>query len=89
MKDPFYITPVVLTLTMWLQQKITPTTTADPAQAKMMQFMPVIFGVFMVSLPSGLTVYMLVNALTSIAQQAYLNKKLGLGGNAGLAAVGI
>lgn len=89
MKDPFYITPVVLTLTMWLQQKITPTTTADPAQAKMMQFMPVIFGVFMVSLPSGLTVYMLVNALTSIAQQAYLNKKLGLGGNAGLAAVGV
>ncbi len=89
MKDPLYITPVVLTLTMWLQQKITPTTTTDPAQAKMMQFMPVIFGVFMVSLPSGLTVYMLVNAVTSIAQQMYLNKKLGLGGNAGLAAVGV
>ncbi len=79
-KDPFYITPVVLTAVMYVQQKLTPNTATDPVQAKMMQFMPVMFGVFMVSLPSGLTLYMLVNALASIAQQIILNKKLGTTG---------
>lgn len=74
--DPFYVTPVLLTVTMFLQQKLTPNTATDPAQQKMMQFMPVIFGVFMISLPSGLTLYMLVNALSSILQQLFLNKKL-------------
>jgi YidC/Oxa1 family membrane protein insertase len=78
LKDPFYVTPILLTVTMYIQQKLTPNTATDPAQQKMMQFMPVIFGVFMVTLPSGLTGYMLVNALASIAQQAYLNKKLGI-----------
>jgi YidC/Oxa1 family membrane protein insertase len=75
-RDPFYVTPVLLSLTMFVQQKLTPTTAADPAQAKMMQLMPLIFGAFMLTLPSGLTVYMLVNALASIVQQMILNKKL-------------
>ncbi len=75
-RDPFYITPVLLSLTMFIQQKLTPNTATDPAQAKMMQLMPLIFGAFMISLPSGLTLYMLVNALASIAQQVFLNKKL-------------
>ncbi len=75
-RDPFYVTPVLLTLTMFVQQKLTPNTATDPAQAKMMQLMPLIFGVFMVTLPSGLTVYMLVNAIASIVQQLILNKKL-------------
>jgi YidC/Oxa1 family membrane protein insertase len=74
-RDPYYVTPVLLTATMYIQQKMTPNTAADPAQARMMQMMPVIFGVFMLTLPSGLTLYMLVNAITSIIQQAYLNKK--------------
>jgi YidC/Oxa1 family membrane protein insertase len=77
-KDPFYVTPVLLTAVMYIQQKLTPTTMADPAQQKMMQYMPIMFGVFMVTLPSGLTIYMLVNALASIVQQIYLNKKLDL-----------
>ncbi|MCM0604802.1 MAG: membrane protein insertase YidC [Xanthomonadaceae bacterium] len=76
-KDPLYITPVLLTGSMWLQQKMTPTTSTDPVQQKMMQFMPVIFGAMMVTLPSGLTLYMLTNALVSIIQQMALNKKLG------------
>ncbi|MCM2277999.1 MAG: membrane protein insertase YidC [Oligoflexia bacterium] len=74
-QDPLYITPILLTVTMYIQQKLTPTTTTDPAQAKMMQFMPIIFGAMMMNLPSGLTVYMLVNALASIVQQLILNKK--------------
>ena len=75
-RDPFYITPVLLSLTMFVQQKLTPNTATDPAQAKMMQFMPLIFGAFMLTLPSGLTLYMLINAIASIGQQLFLNKKL-------------
>jgi YidC/Oxa1 family membrane protein insertase len=75
-RDPFYVTPVLLAGTMFLQQKLTPQTTTDPAQQKMMQFMPLIFGFMMLNLPSGLTLYMLVNAVASIAQQLFLNKKL-------------
>ncbi len=76
-KDPFYITPVLLTGVMFLQQKLQPNTATDPTQQKMMQFMPVIFGVFMINLPAGLTIYMVINAGTSILQQLFLNKKLG------------
>ena len=74
-KDPYYVTPVLLSLTMFIQQKLTPNTATDPAQAKMMQMMPLIFGAFMLALPSGLTIYMLVNAIASIGQQIILNKK--------------
>ena len=80
-KDPYFVTPVLLSLTMFIQQKVTPNTATDPAQAKMMQFMPLIFGFFMISLPAGLTIYMLVNAMVSILQQLFLNKKLGGGSN--------
>ncbi len=73
-KDPFYVTPIILTLVMYLQQKITPATVTDPMQQKMMTLMPVIFGFMMLWLPSGLTLYMLVNSVVSIAQQAYLTK---------------
>jgi len=74
--DPFYVTPVLLSLTMFVQQKLTPQTATDPAQQKMLQLMPLIFGAFMLTLPSGLTLYMLVNAVASIVQQLILNKKL-------------
>jgi len=77
-KDPYYVTPVVLTLTMYIQQKLTPNTATDPMQAKMMQFMPVMFGFMMLALPSGLTLYMLTNAIVSILQQMALNKKFGI-----------
>jgi len=78
-KDPYYVTPVLLSLTMFIQQKLSPNTATDPMQAKMIQFMPLIFGVFMITLPSGLTLYMLVNAIASIIQQLILNKKLDMG----------
>ncbi len=76
--DPFFITPVLLTGLMYLQQKLSPSTATDPAQQKMLQFMPVIFGVFMLLLPAGLNIYMVVNSATSIAQQWVLNRKLGI-----------
>ena len=77
-KDPWYVTPVLLTAVMFFQQKLTPNTATDPVQAKMIQWMPVIFGVFMLGLPAGLTIYMLTNAVVSIIQQLILNKKLGI-----------
>jgi YidC/Oxa1 family membrane protein insertase len=79
LKDPFYVTPLLLVVTMYFQQKLTPVSaTMDPMQQKMMQFMPVVFGLMMLTLPSGLTIYMLTNALASIVLQIYLNKKLDL-----------
>lgn len=77
-RDHFFVTPVLLTGLMYLQQKLSPNTATDPAQQKMLQIMPVMFGVFMLMLPSGLNIYMLVNSAVSIAQQWVLNKKLGI-----------
>jgi YidC/Oxa1 family membrane protein insertase len=78
-KDPLFITPVVMTLVMFLQQKLTPASPGmDPAQRKMLTFMPLMFGVFMLTTPAGLCVYMLVNSVFSVIQQQYLNKKLGV-----------
>jgi YidC/Oxa1 family membrane protein insertase len=87
-KDPYYITPVLMTVTMFLQQKLTPAAPGmDPMQQKMMRFMPLMFGAFMLTTPSGLCIYMLVNAVVSVLQQQYLNKKLGVPpGAAGMAA---
>lgn len=76
--DPFFITPVLLCGLMYLQQKLSPSTAADPMQQKMLQFMPVMFGVFMLLLPAGLNIYMVVNSAVSIAQQYLMNKKLGI-----------
>lgn len=71
--DPFYILPVLMGVTMFIQQKITPNT-MDPAQAKVLLFMPLIFTFFMASLPSGLTLYMWVGAVFSVLQQMYFLK---------------
>lgn len=76
--DPLFILPVLLTGLMYLQQKLSPATTADPAQQKMLQFMPLMFGVFMIMLPSGLNMYMMVNSATTIVQQWVLTHKLGI-----------
>jgi YidC/Oxa1 family membrane protein insertase len=84
--DPFYVTPVLMSVTMFLQQKLSPSTATDPVQQKMMMMMPLIFGAFMLSLPSGLTLYMLVNALVSIIQQLIMNKKLNIGHGPAVAA---
>jgi len=73
--DPYFIFPLVLGASMFIQQRLTPTT-MDSAQAKMMQYMmPIMFTVFMLFLPSGLNLYILVNTLLSMVQQGYLRKK--------------
>lgn len=69
--DPFYVFPVLLGGLMWLQQKMTPTN-MDPAQAKIMAFLPLVFTVFMLQLPSGLTLYMVVSAIFGIVQQWFV-----------------
>ena len=70
LKDPFYVLPVLMGITLFLQQKLTPST-LDPAQAKILMFMPLMFTFFMVSLPSGLTLYIFVSGVFGILQQFY------------------
>lgn len=72
-KDPYYVLPVLMGLTLFMQQKITPNT-MDPAQAKILMFMPLLFSFFMLSLPSGLTLYIFVSGLFGVAQQYYFMK---------------
>ncbi len=67
-KDPYYITPLIMGATMFLQQKMTPTT-GDAMQAKMMLFMPIIFTFMFLNFPAGLVLYWLVNNVLSIGQQ--------------------
>ena len=74
LKDPYYILPITMGILMFLQQKITPTTFTDPMQEKMMKFLPLIFTVFFVMFPAGLTLYWTVNNFCSIIQQYVINK---------------
>jgi len=75
LKDPFYVLPVLLAICMYIQQKITPTT-MDPTQAKVMQFLPLIFAVMMINLPSGLTLYIFINTLSGILlQQIFMHDR--------------
>lgn len=68
-KDPFYVLPVLMTLAMFLQQKLTPNTITDPVQKRVMMFMPLVFGFIMKDLPSGLSLYIFVSTLFGILQQ--------------------
>ncbi len=74
-KDPYYILPIVMGLTMVIQQKMTPST-MEPMQQKIMMLMPVVFTFLFLTFPSGLVLYWLVNNVLSIAQQLYVNKKM-------------
>jgi YidC/Oxa1 family membrane protein insertase len=74
-KDPYYITPLLMGASMFVQQKMTPAT-ADPMQAKIFMFMPVVFTFLFLNFPSGLVIYWLVNNLLTIAQQYYINRRL-------------
>jgi YidC/Oxa1 family membrane protein insertase len=74
--DPLYITPVLMGITMFVQQKMTPST-ADPVQQKMMMFMPLVFTSMFVWAPSGLVLYWTVSNLWAIGQQALTNRLIG------------
>ena len=75
-KDPYYILPVLMAATMYWMQKMTPMTTTDPAQQRMMQLMPIMFGGMFIIFPisSGLVLYILTSNVVGMAQQWYLNK---------------
>ncbi|MGE4469317.1 MAG: membrane protein insertase YidC [Desulfovibrio sp.] len=70
-KDPYYITPLIMGATMFLQQLMTPTT-GDPTQKKIMYIMPVVFTFLFLQFPAGLVVYWLCNNVLSIAQQWWI-----------------
>lgn len=73
-KDPYYITPIIMGITMFLQQKMSPPAT-DPTQQKIMMFLPIVFTALFLSFPSGLVVYWLVNNILSIAQQWRMGRR--------------
>ena len=73
-KDPYYILPIGMAIMMYLMTKMTPQTTTDPAQQKMMALMPLMFGFFFFNLSSGLNLYMFTSNLVGIGQQVYLNR---------------
>ena len=75
-KDPYYVTPLIMGVTMFIQQKMTPSAGMDPVQAKMMLMLPVVFTFMFLSFPSGLVLYWLVNNILTIGQQYYINKQL-------------
>ena len=76
-KDPFYILPVVMTLTTMLQTALNPVP-PDPMQAKLMWFMPLIFSVMFFVFPAGLVLYWITNNVLSIAQQWLINTRMGV-----------
>lgn len=67
-KDPYYVTPILMTATMWLQQRLAPQA-GDPQQQKLMRMMPLIFGIMFLQFPSGLVLYWLTNNVLTILQQ--------------------
>lgn len=73
-KDPLYITPIIMGLSMVLQQKMGPAP-QDPMQQKIMMFLPLIFTVLFLNFPSGLVLYWLVNNILSIFQQWMMARK--------------
>ena len=76
-KDPFYILPVVLTLTTIVQTALNPLP-PDPMQAKMMWIMPLVFSVMFFSFPAGLVLYWITNNTLTILQQAHINHRMGV-----------
>lgn len=74
-KDPLFVLPLIMGGSMFLMQKLQPMPT-DPMQAKVMQFMPVMFTLFCMFFPAGLVLYWTVNNLLSMAQQWVVNKQL-------------
>ena len=76
-KDPYYILPVLMGLSMYLASKMTPMTATDPQQQAMMKFMPLTMSAMFVVIPypSGLAVYILTSGLVGVAQQWWLNRR--------------
>jgi YidC/Oxa1 family membrane protein insertase len=74
--DPWFVTPILMGITMFIQQKMTPTV-GDPVQAKIMLFMPVMFTGMLMWAPSGLVIYWTASNIWAIGQQVLTNKLIG------------
>ncbi len=74
--DKYYVLPILMGATMFLQQKITPTNFTDPMQEKIFKYLPLVFTFFFLAFPAGLTLYWFVNNVLSIAQQYAVNRLL-------------
>ena len=72
-KDPYYVLPVLIGVLMFVQQKLVPVS-LNREMARAMQFLPIVIVIFMINLPSGLTLYVLVSSLFGLLQQIYINK---------------
>jgi len=73
--DPWFILPLLMGVTMYVQQMLNPQPT-DPMQAKIFRIMPVVFTVFLLFFPAGLVLYWIVNNLITILQQSLINKSV-------------
>lgn len=77
LKDPYFVLPLLMGLSMWITQKMQPAAAnMDPMQQKIMQFMPVVMTFFFLFFPAGLVLYWVVNNVLTIIQQTYVNKKM-------------
>ena len=74
-KDPYFILPIIMGASMFIQQMLNPTP-PDPMQAKIMKMLPLLFTFFFLWFPAGLTLYWVVNNILSIAQQYLINKQI-------------
>ncbi|WP_431024743.1 membrane protein insertase YidC [Halomonas sp. H5] len=75
MKDPFFILPILMGASMFVQQMLNPAP-PDPMQAKIMKMLPIVFTFFFLWFPAGLVIYWVVNNITSIAQQYVITRKI-------------
>ncbi len=75
--DPYFVLPALNLTVMYLTQKLTPMPGIDPIQKKMMQFMPLVFGVMMAFFPAGLVLYWVTNGLLGLLQQWWMTKQHG------------
>lgn len=74
--DPYFILPIIMGVSMYFQQVMTPTTFTDPMQKKVFKFLPLIFTFFFLTFPAGLVLYWLVNNLVHILQQWIINRSI-------------
>lgn len=75
-QDPYYILPVLMGISMFMIQKMSPSTVTDPMQQKIMTFMPVVFSAFFLFFPAGLVLYYLMSNIVTLIQQTMIYKGL-------------
>ena len=75
--DPYFVLPALNLLVMFLTQRMTPTPGMDPMQKRMMQFMPLVFGVMMAFFPAGLVLYWVTNGSLGLLQQWWMMRRYG------------